>query len=83
VPPVGANRGRLRDARVDELLDRAAAERDPEARKSTYAALEAVLRERALILPLWHEDQIAVTSTRASSFAPSAEGRWLGLAAVP
>jgi peptide/nickel transport system substrate-binding protein len=83
VPPVGANRGRLRDARVDELLDRAAAQRDPEARKATYGELEAALRERALILPLWHEDQIAVTSARASSFAPSAEGRWLGLAALP
>lgn len=82
VPPAGANRGRLRDAQVDALLDRAAAERDPAARRETYAELEHVLRDRALFLPLWHEDQIAVTSARASGFSPSAEGRWLDLAAL-
>ena len=82
VPPAGANRGRLRDARIDELLDRAAAERDPEARKGIYRRLELALREEPLFLPLWHEDQIAVTSARASGFSPSAEGRWLALASV-
>lgn len=82
VPPAGANRGRLRRPEIDGLLDRAAAERDLTARKALYAELEAALRRTALFLPLWHEDQIAVTSTRASGFVPSAEGRWLDLASL-
>jgi peptide/nickel transport system substrate-binding protein len=83
VPPAGANRGRVRDADLDRLLDEGAEERDPSKRRAIYAALERLVRERALLLPLWHEDQIAVASARASAFRPSAEGRWLDLATLP
>jgi peptide/nickel transport system substrate-binding protein len=82
IPPAGANRGRLRDAEVDRLLDAGAGENDPTARRAIYAELEKVVRDRALFIPLWHEDQVAVTSARATGFQPSAEGRWLGLAAL-
>jgi hypothetical protein len=34
------------------------------------------------LIPLFYEDQVAVTSARARAFRPSAEGRWLGLAAL-
>jgi hypothetical protein len=34
------------------------------------------------VVPLWHEDQIAVVSGRARTFLPSAEGRWLSLAGL-
>jgi peptide/nickel transport system substrate-binding protein len=82
VPPAGANRGRVHDAELDALLDQGDREGDPEVRRALYARVEA--RERAAMhwLPLWYEDQIAVTSTRARGFLPSAEGRWLGLAAL-
>ncbi|HSO39818.1 MAG TPA: ABC transporter substrate-binding protein [Labilithrix sp.] len=80
IPPEGANRGRVRDAEVDRLLDEGESTPDPAARKVIYAALEKRVRDEALLIPLWHEDQIAVVSDRARSFIPSAEGRWLGLA---
>ncbi|MBX3198813.1 MAG: ABC transporter substrate-binding protein [Labilithrix sp.] len=83
VPPAGANRGRVRDADVDRLLDAGASERAPAARRAIYASLEQLVRERALLIPLWHEDQVAVASARAAAFRPSAEGRWLDLAAIP
>lgn len=83
VPPAGANRGRVRDADLDRLLDAGAESRAPGERRAIYAALERLVREQALIAPLWHEDQIAVASTRAASFQPSAEGRWLDLALLP
>jgi hypothetical protein len=51
-------------------------------RRTIYASLERLVRERALLLPLWHEDQVAVASTRAAAFQPSAEGRWLDLATL-
>ena len=83
IPPAGANRGRVRDAELDALLDRGAAVRDIAARREIYASLERLVRERAFVIPLWHEDQVAVASARAAAFRPSAEGRWLDLATLP
>jgi peptide/nickel transport system substrate-binding protein len=83
VPPAGANRGRVRDPEVDRLLDEGDATLEPPARRVVYAALERRIRDEALLIPLWHEDQVAVTSERARAFVPSAEGRWLGLASLP
>jgi len=82
IPPAGANRGRIADPEVDRLLDMGDAVTDRDARRGIYARLEARVRETALFVPLWHEDQVVVTSVRARSFAPSAEGRWLGLAGL-
>ena len=83
VPPAGANRGRVHDAEVDRLLDEGQSTLDVAARKTIYAALEKRIRDEALLIPLWHEDQIAVVSERARAFMPSAEGRWLGLVTLP
>jgi peptide/nickel transport system substrate-binding protein len=82
IPPAGANRGRVRDAEVDRLLDEGDRALTPDARRVVYAALERRVREQALFIPLWHEDQVWASSTRVKGFAPSAEGRWLGLASV-
>jgi ABC-type transport system substrate-binding protein len=83
IPPAGANRARVRDPEVDRLLDEGAGTTDRTLRAAAYGRLEAHLRERLYLIPLWHEDHVAVTSTRARDFHPSAEGRWLGLASVP
>jgi peptide/nickel transport system substrate-binding protein len=83
VPPVGANRGRVRDAELDALLDQGDTISDPDARRAVYARVEALEGRAMHILPLWYEDQVAVTSQRARTFVPSAEGRWLSLAGVP
>ncbi len=82
VPPAGANRGRIQDAELDALLDEGDRATDPEVRKGIYARLEARERAQMHLIPLFYEDQVAVTSARARGFVPSAEGRWLGLAAV-
>jgi peptide/nickel transport system substrate-binding protein len=83
IPPSGANRGRVRDAALDALLDDGEREPDPQARRLIYARLEARERSQMHWLALWYEDQVAVTSERARGFVPSAEGRWLGLAGLP
>lgn len=96
VPPVGANRGRVLDATLDTLLDQG--DRGEEgatggqttfdataamsSRKVIYARVEDRVLEQMHILPLWYEDQVAVTGVRARHFRPSAEGRWLGLAGL-
>jgi peptide/nickel transport system substrate-binding protein len=83
VPPVGANRGRVRDGELDALLDEGDRLTDVDARHAIYARLEAREREQMHWLPLWYEDQVAVTSERARAFVPSAEGRWRALAQIP
>ncbi len=82
-PPAGVNRGRFADAELDHALDAGEAEQAPAVRKRHYAEVERILRERLPIVPLWHEDQVVVTSARARGFLPSPEGRWLGLALLP
>jgi len=82
VPPEGANRGRVHDSELDALLDEGDRESDPEARRAVYARVEARERDAMHWLPLWVEDQVAVIGPRARGFRPSAEGRWLGLAAL-
>jgi len=83
VPPAGANRGRVHDGALDDLLDQGDRVADPAARLAIYGRLEAVEREAMHLVPLWYEDQVVVTSARARAFKPSAEGRWLDLAALP
>jgi peptide/nickel transport system substrate-binding protein len=83
IPPAGANRGRVRDATLDALLDEGDRTSGIDARRTIYARLEAHERTAMHWIPLWYEDQVAVTSVRARSFVPSAEGRWLSLAAIP
>ena len=83
VPPAGANRARVRDALVDAALDRGDSTLDPDERHAAYARLEDRVLAEAYWIPLWHEDQVVVTSARARTFLPSAEGRWLGLASLP
>jgi peptide/nickel transport system substrate-binding protein len=82
VPPSGSNRGRVRDAEIDALLDQGDGVSDPDQRRQIYARFEAKERDAMHVVPLFYEDQVAVTSARARSFVPSAEGRWLSLAEI-
>jgi peptide/nickel transport system substrate-binding protein len=82
IPPNGSNRARVNDAQIDALLDAGDRATDTATRKKIYEALEARNREELFLVPLWHEDQVAVKSARARDFDPSAEGRWLSIAAV-
>jgi peptide/nickel transport system substrate-binding protein len=83
VPPAGANRGRVHDDELDALLDEGDRSADAQERRLVYARVEARERDQMHLVPLWHEDQVVVTSLRARAFVPSAEGRWLAIAAIP
>lgn len=80
IPPRGSNRGRVDDAELDALLDAGDTTRDPLERRAIYGRVETRLREQLYVFPLWHENQVVVTSKRANAFMPSTEGRWLNLA---
>jgi len=79
LPPRGANRARLSDARIDALLDRGLRTSGP-SRRAIYEELETVLRDSVPYAPLFHEDHVVVTSARATGFRPSVDGRWGALA---
>jgi peptide/nickel transport system substrate-binding protein len=81
IPPSGANRGRVRDGEVDRLLDLGDSVA-PDDRALVYAKLEERLLSELFIIPLWHEDQVAVVSERARAFRPSPDGRWLALTQI-
>jgi peptide/nickel transport system substrate-binding protein len=83
IPPAGSNRGRVRDDALDALLDQGDRVVGVGARAAVYAEVERRIRDQLFIIPLWHEDQVVVTSARARAFAPSREGRWLSLASLP
>jgi peptide/nickel transport system substrate-binding protein len=78
----GKNRARYRSAEAGSLLDRAGEVDDRAERRALYDRLARLMAEDIPVVPLWHEDQVAVVSERARGFRPSAEGRWLGLSGL-
>ena len=78
----GRNRARYRSPMAALWLDQASTSADSEVRKSCYAKLARRMQKDLPVIPLWHEDQVAVVSERAREFQLSAEGRWLGMASL-
>jgi peptide/nickel transport system substrate-binding protein len=78
----GKNRARYRSELAGRLLDEASRIEDRTTRRALYRRLDAVMAADLPVVPLWHEDQVAVVSDRARGFRPSAEGRWLSLATL-
>ncbi len=71
MPPKGANRGRLQDAGLDELISHADW---PAVTQRVHALLPYV--------PLWYEGQFAALGKSVAGYQPAADGNWDGLAAV-
>jgi ABC-type transport system substrate-binding protein len=80
---MGKNRARYRSQAASTLMDLAMAEPVRERRAELYAQLAEQFAADMPVVPLWHEDQIAVVSARAKDFSLSAEGRWLKAASLP
>lgn len=78
----GKNRARYRSQLAGRLLDDASRIEDRATRRRLYQRLARVMAADLPVIPLWHEDQVAVVSERARDFLPSAEGRWLSLATL-
>jgi peptide/nickel transport system substrate-binding protein len=78
----GRNRARYRSREASALLDRASEIPDLDRRRELYGHLAEILADDMPLVPLWHEDQVAVVSERARDFRLSAEGRWLAVAAL-
>jgi peptide/nickel transport system substrate-binding protein len=66
VPPSGFNRGFFRDARVDRLLDAAAAADGDDQRRPLYADVQRIVAEEAPYISLWCKTNVAVASRSLS-----------------
>ncbi len=75
----GGNRARYLSATAGRLLDLASEELNREQRALHYRELARLLLADMPVVPLWHEDQVALVRSRARNFRSSAEGRWSSL----
>ncbi len=82
VPPAGANRGRLADARVDALIEAAEQAQDLDEKARLYRQLQARLLELLPCVPLWYEDQFVAYRDSIQGYRLAADGNYDGLAAV-
>lgn len=84
MPPKGSNRGRYRNAQVDALLAKGAAEIDTGKRRAIYLEVQRILSEDEPTLVLWSPDNIVVHTRRLHGVVPASSGSfaWLRTATL-
>lgn len=79
----GGNRFRLRSAEVDRLIEAGRAETDLDKRAAIYRDVQHALARLLPVVPLWHEDVVAVVSPRLQAYRAPRDGRFGNLAHAP
>ncbi|WP_455235011.1 ABC transporter substrate-binding protein [Thiogranum longum] len=82
LPPQGANRGRLNDARVDAMIEQAMAAQDLSQQAQGYARLQAYLLQQLPYVPLWYEDQFYALRKEIEGYELAADGNYDALVNV-
>jgi len=83
VPPKGANRGRYKNQQVDKLLDDAfSSEAMGQDLPVAIDAVQTILLNDLPYIPLWFEDNIAVTSKRIKNYSVALNGNYDALTNV-
>ena len=81
-PPKGANRGRFKDVRVDELIEKAELAPTLAAQAAFYRELQQRLFEQLPCIPLWYEDLVLITQKNITGYELAADGNYDGLNTV-
>lgn len=76
----GANRWRIRSPALDAALERGRTETSREARRAAYSEAQKILARDLPVIPLWHEDVVAISNARAAAFDVPRDGRFSTLA---
>jgi len=71
----GANRWRLRSAALDGALERGRANAEREVRIDAYREAQRVLAAELPVVPLWHEDVVAIVGPGARQYDVPRDGR--------
>ena len=77
--PDAMNRWHYRNPELDRAVEAGRATLDPAARKPFYAEAQALVARDLPIIPLWHEDNVALTNVDVSGFQILADARLAGL----
>ena len=75
-PPNGANRGFYANARVDDLIDRARREVDPQMRKPLYDEVQLILAQELPYIDLWYLDNVLVHTRRVQNLKLNPAGNY-------
>ncbi len=76
----GANRWRFSNAQLDAAFERGRQSAVRAERRSAYAEVQRILADQVPVIPLWHEDVVAVGSPRSAGFVVPRDGRFSTLA---
>ena len=79
---LGNNRWRYRNPRIDQLTIRGRSDASRDQRSAIYRDIQERLAQDVPVIPLWHEDNIAVMNSDIHGFAPTPSARLGGLATV-
>ncbi len=79
LPPGGANRGRLKDTLVDQLIAQAEQEMDLKKQAQLYRQLQKRLNKLLPYISLWYEDNIAFYRDTIKDYRVSVDGNYDGL----
>jgi len=86
IPDVGhpddTNRWRYVNPTIDRLLEAGRAEPDRDRRIDVYAEVQRILSIDLPIVPLWHEDNVAIVNRDVTGFEILPNARWSGFAKV-
>lgn len=77
--PDGGNRWRYRNAEVDRLTLAGRTELDRDKRKAIYAQVQRIVAEDLPIIPLWHEDNVALSNVDVQGYTIVPNARFVGL----
>jgi peptide/nickel transport system substrate-binding protein len=76
----GGNRFRLRNAELDRLLELGRTELERSRRMAIYRDVQHLIARELPMIPLWHEDVVAVVSRRMFSYQVPRDARFANLA---
>ncbi|MBI5450753.1 MAG: ABC transporter substrate-binding protein [Gammaproteobacteria bacterium] len=82
LPPDGANRGRLVNPDIDQMIEAAEKIQDLPQQAAAYRALQARLHALLPYVPLWYEDHVLVKRRDIQGYTLAADGNFDGLIAV-
>jgi peptide/nickel transport system substrate-binding protein len=77
--PKGANRSHYSNARLDALLDEAAASADTVRRRADYAEAQQILARDLPAINLWYRDTVVVHNRRLTHVTPAPSGSYIFL----
>ena len=78
-PPIGSNRGKYANERLDQLLNRLMAEVENEKQKSLAQQVQAIQNEELIYLPLWRRHHVMLLGDKVSGCRLNQDGGYEGL----